>query len=117
MESVWRSDGGANTIDAEPVGPEAASAVTVASVPVSATSVRRDGGPAEFGQHRDPRARLPGFELERFGAGLPVVLGQDLSEVTGPIRDGATANLAAGDRKPGNGYREAAGRSLAHLLL
>jgi len=42
--------------------------------------------------------------------GPAVMLGQDLSEGTGPVSDGAIANLAAGDRKLGNGHREAAGR-------
>ena len=42
--------------------------------------------------------------------GPAVVLGQDLSEGAGPVRDGAVADLAAGDRKLGNGHREAAGR-------
>ncbi len=42
--------------------------------------------------------------------GATVVLGQDLSEVAGPVRDGAVTDLAAGDRKLGNGHREAAGR-------
>jgi len=48
---------------------------------------------------------------------LSVVLGQDLSEVAEPIRDGALADLAAGDWTLGNGYREAAGWWLAHLPL
>jgi hypothetical protein len=39
-----------------------------------------------------------------------VVLGQDLSEGAGPVGDGTVADLAAGDRKLGNGHREAAGR-------
>ena len=42
--------------------------------------------------------------------GPAVVLGQDLTEVAGPVRDGAPTDLAAGDRKMGNGHREAAGR-------
>jgi hypothetical protein len=42
--------------------------------------------------------------------GAAVMLGQDLSEVTGPVRDGAAADLAAGDRKLGNGHRKEAGR-------
>jgi hypothetical protein len=33
--------------------------------------------------------------------GPAVVLGQDLSEGAGPVRDGAMADLAAGDRKLG----------------
>jgi len=40
--------------------------------------------------------------------GLAVVLGQDLAEVAGPGRDGAAADLAAGERKVGNGHRKAA---------
>jgi hypothetical protein len=53
---------------------------------------------------------LPGCELERFGMGPAVVLGQDLGEVTGPVGHGAVADLAAGDRQLGNGHGEAAGR-------
>jgi len=49
-----------------------------------------------------------GCEVEHFGMDQSVVLGQDLSEVAGPVRDGAVADLAAGDRKLGNGHREAA---------
>jgi hypothetical protein len=56
------------------------------------------------------RDQLPGCEVERFWMGPAVVLGQDLTEVAGPVRDGAVADLAAGDRKLGNGHREAAGR-------
>jgi hypothetical protein len=41
--------------------------------------------------------------------GPAVVLGQNLTEVAGAVRDGAMANLATGDRKTGNGHREAAG--------
>ena len=56
------------------------------------------------------RDRLAGCELEGFGMGPAVVLGQDLSEGAGPVRDGALAKLATGDRKLGDGHREAAGR-------
>ena len=56
------------------------------------------------------RDRLPGCDVKRFGMGPAVVLGQDLGEGAGPVRDGAVADLAAGDRKLGNGHREAAGR-------
>ena len=51
-----------------------------------------------------------GSQAERFGMGPAVVLGQDLTEVAGPVGDGAVTDLAAGDRKTGNGHREAAGR-------
>ncbi len=44
-------------------------------------------------------AGLPGREAERFGMGPAVVLGQDLAEVAGPVRDGAAADLAARDRQ------------------
>jgi hypothetical protein len=59
---------------------------------------------------RGLRDRLPGCEFEYFGMGPAVVLGQDLSESSRPVGDGAVADLAAGDRQPGNGHREAAGR-------
>ena len=61
--------------------------------------------------------RLLGREAERFGMGPAVVLGQDLTEAAGPVRDGAVADLATGDRQLGDGYREAAGWRLAHLPL
>ncbi len=41
--------------------------------------------------------------------GPAVVLGQGLAEATGPVRDGAVADLAARDRKTGDGHRETAG--------
>ena len=56
------------------------------------------------------RESLPRCELERFGMGPAVVLGQDLGEGAGPVGDGALADLAAGDRQLGNGHREAARR-------
>lgn len=60
--------------------------------------------------------RLPGGEAERFGVGTAVMLGQDLAEVAGPVGDGAVADLAARDRKMGNGHGEAAGTGIAHHL-
>jgi hypothetical protein len=42
--------------------------------------------------------------------GPAVMLGQDPTEAAGPVRDGAVADLATGDRQPGNSHREAAGR-------
>ena len=42
--------------------------------------------------------------------GPAVVLGYDLSEGSGPVGDRPVTDLAAGDRKLGNGHREAAGR-------
>ena len=60
-------------------------------------------GPTEVGDGtcgvvRGLRDRLPGCDVERFGMGPAVVLGQDLTEGAGPVRDGAVADLAAGDR-------------------
>jgi hypothetical protein len=52
---------------------------------------------------------LPRREVERFGMGPAVMLGQDLAEVAGPVGDGALADLAARYRKLGNGHGEAAG--------
>jgi MFS family permease len=53
---------------------------------------------------------LPGRDAERCAVGPAVVLGQDLTEAAGPVRHGAVADLATGDRQLGNGHREAAGR-------
>ena len=44
-----------------------------------------------------------------FGMGPAVVPGQDRAEVPGTVGDGAVADLAARDRKMGDGHREAAG--------
>jgi len=44
-----------------------------------------------------PGGWLRGREAGRFGVGPAVVPGQDLAEVGGPVRDGAVADLAAGD--------------------
>ena len=60
------------------------------------------------------RGRLPGRQAECFGMDPAVVLSQDLAEAAGPARDGAAADLAARNRKMGNGHREAAGTGLAH---
>jgi len=56
------------------------------------------------------RGQLPGCEVKRLGMGPAVMLGQDLTEVARAVGDGTVADLAAGDRKLGNGHREAAGR-------
>jgi hypothetical protein len=42
--------------------------------------------------------------------GPAVVLGQGLAEAAGPVRHGAVADLAAGERQLGDGNGEAAGR-------
>ena len=53
---------------------------------------------------------LLGGKAESFGVGPAVVLGQRLAEGAGPAGHGALADLAAGDRKLGDGDRETAGR-------
>ena len=62
------------------------------------------------------RGRVTGRQADRFGMGQAVVLGQGLAEAAGPVRDGAAADLAARDRKMGNGHGETAGTGLAHRL-
>jgi hypothetical protein len=42
--------------------------------------------------------------------GSAVVPGQYLTEAARPVRDGAVADLATGDRQLGDGHREAAER-------
>jgi hypothetical protein len=60
---------------------------------------------------------LPGREVERFGMGAPVVLGQGLADGARPVRDRVVADLAARDRQAGDRHGETAGkRRLAHLL-
>jgi hypothetical protein len=73
-------------------------------------------GPLEPGQP-GPASSTPsglrsvsGCEIEHFGMGPAVVLGQDFTESTGTVRDGAVADLAAGDRQMGNGHGETARR-------
>jgi hypothetical protein len=51
---------------------------------------------------------LLGGKAERFGMGPAVVLGQRFAEGAGPVGHGALADLAAGDRKLGDGDRETA---------
>jgi hypothetical protein len=53
---------------------------------------------------------LPGCEIERFGMGLTVMLGQGLTEVAGPLHDRTATDPAAGDWKMGNGHRGTAER-------
>ena len=48
--------------------------------------------------------------------GPAVVPGQDLADHAGPAGDGAVADLAARDRKMGNGHGEAAGTWIAHQI-
>jgi hypothetical protein len=42
--------------------------------------------------------------------GPAVMLGQDLTQAAGPVRHGAVADLATGDRQLGNGYRGSGGK-------
>ena len=51
---------------------------------------------------------LLGGKPERFGMGPPVMLGQRLAEGAEPVGHGSLADLAAGDRKLGDGDRETA---------
>jgi hypothetical protein len=50
---------------------------------------------------------LAGVKAECLGMGPPVVLGQRLAEGAGSVGHGPLADLAAGDRKLGDGDREA----------
>jgi hypothetical protein len=59
---------------------------------------------------RAARGGLPGRDAERFGMGPAVVLSQDLAEPAGPVRHGAPADLATGDRQLGDGHGEAVGK-------
>ncbi len=69
-----------------------------------------DAGDGTHGVMRAACGGLLGRDAERFGMGPAVVSGQDLTEAAGPVRHGALADLATGDRQLGNGHREAAGR-------
>jgi hypothetical protein len=51
---------------------------------------------------------LLGGKAKRFGMGPPVVLGQRLAEGAGPVGHSPLADLAAGDRRLGEGDRETA---------
>jgi hypothetical protein len=51
---------------------------------------------------------LLGGKAERFGMGPPAVLGQRLAEGPGPVGHCPLADLAAGDRKLGDGDRKTA---------
>ena len=61
--------------------------------------------------------RLLGRYAERFGIGPTVGPGQDLTQAARPVRDGAVADLATGDRQLGNDHRETQGRRVVHLHL
>jgi hypothetical protein len=72
-------------------------------------------GDGTCGDNAGSLRRLLGRYAERFAMGPAVVLDQDLTEAAGPVRDGAVADLATGDRQLGNGHREAARERLVHL--
>ena len=63
-----------------------------------------------------PGRHWPG-KAECFGVGPAVVLGQRFAESAGRVGHGALADLAAGDRKLGDGDRETAGGWVVPLLL
>jgi hypothetical protein len=54
-------------------------------------------------------APLSGRKAQRFGMGPAVVLGQNLADLAGPVCDSAVADLAARNRKLGDGHRKATG--------
>jgi hypothetical protein len=91
--------------------------VTAGALPPGSRNVVRpiDAGDGTRGQCGQPREGLPGRDAERSGMGPAVVLGQDLIEAAGPVRHGALADPATGDRRLGDGHGEAAGRGLAHM--
>jgi hypothetical protein len=75
----------------------------------SATTDALRSGAAKLFSGRPSRVRVPagwrgsprsvsGGEVEYFGMGPAVVLGQDFAEIPGTVCDGAVADLAAGDR-------------------
>ena len=68
-----------------------------------------DAGDGTRGVMRAACGGLLGRDAERFGMGPAVVLGQGLTEAARPVRHGALADLATGDRQLANGHREAAG--------
>jgi len=75
---------------------------------------RRPGPTTRGGISAGICGRLPGRRAERFGMHPAVVLGQDLGEAARPVRDSTAADLAARNRKLGNGHREAPRTCLAH---
>lgn len=60
-------------------------------------------------RRRQRRRCLPRGEAQLFRVVAAVVLGQDLADLARRVGDGAMADLAAGERKLGDGHGEAAG--------
>ena len=56
------------------------------------------------------RKRLPGRQVERFGMGPAVVLGQGIADRAGPVSDRTVADVATRDREMGDRHGEVAGR-------
>jgi hypothetical protein len=83
----------------------AAAPITASSAPPGGRAAQSRAGYSRLG----PRS-VSGCEIQHFGMGPAVVLGQGFTEGTGTVRDGAAADLAAGDRQIGNGHRETARR-------
>lgn len=85
--------------------------VTAGALPPGSRKVaRRQSTPVTVPGGNAAAWRLLGRDAERFGIGPAVMLGQNFTEAAGPVRHGAVADLATGDRQLGNDYREAAGR-------
>lgn len=85
--------------------------MTAGALPPGSRKVaRRQSTPVTVPGGNAAAWRLLGRDAERFGIGPAVMLGQNFTEAAGPVRHGAVADLATGDRQLGNDYREAAGR-------
>lgn len=65
---------------------------------------------------RSPRP-TSGMRVECFGVGAAVVPGEDLGEGARLVRDGALADLAAGDRQMGDSHGENGGKATCSFDL
>src|SRR5258708_30466681 len=115
LSSRWRTD---RRIYARALTMDRPRSVTAGVLRPSpaARSSRADRGPRLRERIGGSPGSLPGRDAERFGVSAAVVLGQHLTEVAGPVGDGAVADLTARDRELGNGHGEAAGPCIAHHL-
>src|SRR5258708_12929392 len=115
LNSRWRTD---RRIYARALTMDRPRSVTAGVLRPSpaARSSRADRGPRLRERIGGAPGSLPGRDAERFGVSAGVVLGQHLTEVAGPVGDGAVADLTARDRELGNGHGEAAGPCIAHHL-
>jgi hypothetical protein len=98
-----------------PCSPNARQATPVSASPTLAAGFVLGSRPM-VSAGPDPRGRLPGRQAKRFRMGPTVVLGQNLAEAAGPVRDSTAAGLAARDRKTSNGHRETARIVRAHRV-